>query len=83
MICVARFFLTQYTKTGKIYQIANKLPNGHEIYQMAVIYSKWPWNMSTVSIPRATKIYPKWDFWFENIPSGNPDHDPLTYAELA
>jgi hypothetical protein len=21
------------------------------------------------------KIYPNWDFWFENILSGNPDHD--------
>jgi hypothetical protein len=21
---------------------------------------------------QALKIYPNWDFWFENIPSGNP-----------
>jgi hypothetical protein len=27
----------------------------------------------TSSIARPSKIYPKWDFWFENIPSGNPD----------
>jgi hypothetical protein len=20
-----------------------------------------------------SKFYPNWDFWFENIPSGNPD----------
>jgi hypothetical protein len=35
---VARFFLTQYAKTGgNIYQIATKLPNGHKMYQMAVM----------------------------------------------
>jgi hypothetical protein len=26
----------------------------------------------TFSIPRWSKIYPNWDFWFENRPSGNP-----------
>jgi hypothetical protein len=26
----------------------------------------------TFSNPRSSKIYPNWDFWFENIPSGNP-----------
>jgi hypothetical protein len=26
------------------------------------------------SIARPTKIYPSWDFWFENKPSGNPGH---------
>jgi hypothetical protein len=25
----------------------------------------------TSSIARPSKIYPNWDFWFENIPSGN------------
>jgi hypothetical protein len=29
-------------KQGELYQMATKLPNGLEIYQMAVIYSKWP-----------------------------------------
>jgi hypothetical protein len=34
--------------------------------------------MQTSSIARTSKIYPNWDVWFENIPSGNPalDHDP-------
>jgi hypothetical protein len=27
----------------------------------------------TFYISRPSKIYPKWDFLFENIPSGNPD----------
>jgi hypothetical protein len=25
------------------------------------------------SIARPSKIYPNWNFWFENKPSGNPD----------
>jgi hypothetical protein len=40
---VARFYLTQCTKTGKINQIIKlpfNLPNGHKIYQMDVRYSK-------------------------------------------
>jgi hypothetical protein len=32
--------LLNIPKWGKIYEIATKLPNGHEMYQMAVIYSK-------------------------------------------
>jgi hypothetical protein len=36
------------------------------------IYSKWPKNFQTFSIPRPSKIYPNCDFWFENVPSGNP-----------
>jgi hypothetical protein len=31
-------------------------------------YSKCP----TFSIPRPSKIYPNWNYWFETIPSGNP-----------
>jgi hypothetical protein len=33
-----RVFLTQYTKTGEINQIATKLPNGHKMYKISVIY---------------------------------------------
>jgi hypothetical protein len=42
------------------------------MYQLAIIYSKWPWNIPTFPIPRPSKIYPNWDFWFENIQSGSP-----------
>jgi hypothetical protein len=42
------------------------------MYQFAVKYSKWPYNKSTFSISRPSKKYPNWDFWFENIPPGNP-----------
>jgi hypothetical protein len=27
------------------------------------------------STARPSKIYPNWDFWFENKPSGNPAHE--------
>jgi hypothetical protein len=43
---------------------------------MAVKYSKWTSTMPTFSIPRPSKIYPNWDFWFENKTSGNPDRGP-------
>jgi hypothetical protein len=36
----ARFFLTQHTKTEKIYQIATKLPNVRHIFQMTIEYTK-------------------------------------------
>jgi hypothetical protein len=39
---------------------------------MATKYTKWPYNIPTFSILRPSKIYPNRDFWFENIPSGNP-----------
>jgi hypothetical protein len=28
--------------------------------------------MQTFSILRPSEIYPNWDFWFENVASGNP-----------
>jgi hypothetical protein len=30
-------------------------------------------NLPTSFIARLTKFYPNWDFWFENVPSGNPE----------
>jgi hypothetical protein len=30
-------------------------------------------NITTSSIARPSKKYPNLDFWFENIPSGNPE----------
>jgi hypothetical protein len=41
---------------------------------LCVIYSKWPWNISTFSNLRPSNIYPFWDFCFENKPSGNPGY---------
>jgi hypothetical protein len=43
---------------GTTYQNGKIYQNGHKIYQMAFF-------------ERHSDIYPNWDFWFENIPSGN------------
>jgi hypothetical protein len=45
------------------------------------IYSKFPWNIPTFSIPRSSKIYPNWDFWFENMPSGNPGSRQISSSD--
>jgi hypothetical protein len=63
-----------------------KIPKRGEIYQMTTKYTKWPKDISNgrkidqlvknipiFSIARLSKIYPNWEFWFENKPSGNPD----------
>jgi hypothetical protein len=39
---------------------------------MSVKYSKRSLNLSRFSKLRPSKIYPNWDFLFENKPSGNP-----------
>jgi hypothetical protein len=42
--------------------------------------------MLPVLVARPSKIYPNWDFWFENRPSGNPGylHEMKSWlAELA
>jgi hypothetical protein len=59
---------------GKIYQITintytqwpQTIPNSLKIDQMDVKYTN-------ISIAKPSKISPNRDFWFENIPSGNPD----------
>jgi hypothetical protein len=58
-----------------MYRWPQNLPNGHKIYQMAGKLIKWPQNRLTFSIARPSKICPNWDFWFENMPSGNPGLD--------
>jgi hypothetical protein len=51
---------------------------------MAVKYTKFILNIPKSYIARPFKIYPLLDFWFENIPSGNPatyvDGAPMLYA---
>jgi hypothetical protein len=54
---VARFFLAQYTNTGKIYQITTNLPNAHNIFEMAVIYSKWQYNTYTNMVRERVYIH--------------------------
>jgi hypothetical protein len=66
------------TKGLKKYQRAKYVPNGQiftkypKKFQLAVMYFKRIYNIPTFSIPRPIKIYPNWDFWFENARSGNP-----------
>jgi hypothetical protein len=40
-------------------------PNDHKIYQMDKYIPTFP-------MPLPSKKYPNMDFWYENIPSGNP-----------
>jgi hypothetical protein len=59
-------------KPYKSTKCTQNVPNGHELSQMSLKYSKWPSNILTISNLRPYKIFPNWDFWFENKPSGNP-----------
>jgi hypothetical protein len=67
------FYWYDIPKRGKYNKLhLPKLPqnisNGNEIDQMAI-------KMPTSSIARPSKIYPVWDFWFGNMPSGNPAYN--------
>jgi hypothetical protein len=50
---------------------------------MSVKYSKWPNNLSTFSNLRHFKIYPNWDFRFENKPSSNPAQKHFSFFVAA
>jgi hypothetical protein len=64
---VARFSILQYSKNWK------NTPIDNNIYQITAKYTEWPWNIPKCSIMRPIKIFRNWDFWYENIPSGNPN----------
>jgi hypothetical protein len=52
------------------------------MYHSTTKCTKLPQHVPTFAIPRPSKIYPNSDFWFENIPSGNPGGEPkLTVME--
>jgi hypothetical protein len=81
MARVARFSMVHDTKTGKMYQINTKctkwsqnIPNVRKIFQMEIKYFN-------IFHSKVRQIYPNWDFWFENKPSGNPGHG-LNYHSL-
>jgi hypothetical protein len=38
--------------------------------------------MPRFSIARPSKIYPNWDVWFENKPSGNPGQNSDIFFDL-
>jgi hypothetical protein len=58
--------------------MGENIPKLPKIYLMAIKYTKCrKIDLTAIKIPtsfiaRLSKIYPNWDFWFENIPSGNP-----------
>jgi hypothetical protein len=73
-----------YQNGGKFSTLTlnTELPNGNIIY---VPYGSNIFQM-TIEYPnffhsKASKIYPNLDFWFENMPSGNPRDmcQPATY----
>jgi hypothetical protein len=56
------------------------VPNEHKMHQIVIKYLKPPYNIPNgqytyicINIFQLgpSKIYPNWDFWFENKPSGN------------
>jgi hypothetical protein len=59
------------------------IPKREKIHHITIKYTKWPLNIPNgrkidqmtikSSIARYSKIYSNWDFWFGNMPSGNPD----------
>jgi hypothetical protein len=44
VVRVARFFVEQYTKTGKLYQITTKYTKVPQNIKSAIKYTKWPQN---------------------------------------
>jgi hypothetical protein len=75
----ARLLLVHDTKT------VNNVPNEHKMSQMVIkilnvrkIF-QWPYNISTFSNLRLSKIYQNWDIWFENKPYGNNESDTYIY----
>jgi hypothetical protein len=52
--------------------MGGNIPIDDKICQMAGKFIQWPSNIPTSSIARPSKIFPKWDFWLEKKPSGNP-----------
>jgi hypothetical protein len=66
---VARYFLTQYTKTCENIPITT---NGHKIYQNDRKIFQMTLKYTSIFHSKASKIYPNSDFWFVNKPSGSP-----------
>jgi hypothetical protein len=66
------FLGTWYQNWKTCTKWTQNVSNGHDTSQMSIKYSKWQENTSPFSYFRPSKIYPNWDFWFENKPPGNP-----------
>jgi hypothetical protein len=61
------FFAIQISKR------VEKIPNGRKIFQMAVKYTN-------IANSKALQNYPYWNFWYDNIQSGNPALDQAARA---
>jgi cytidylate kinase len=68
LLRVARLFLVQNTKTGKIYRITT---NYTKYPQSTTKDRKSVYKIIQPLSARPSKIYPNLDFWFENKPSAN------------
>jgi hypothetical protein len=58
-------------KPEKMYQMNTKCSQESVKY-----YNRMKWNISIFSKLRHSEIYPNWNFWLENKPSGNPAQGP-------
>jgi hypothetical protein len=71
-IRVARFFFEQHTKRVKICHTNINIPQKDQMEVPRIRSNGHYINIPASSIARPSKIYQKLDFWFENMPSGNP-----------
>jgi hypothetical protein len=64
------FIGLKYQNGEKYTRLPQNIPNGHKIFPIAVKYV----DQMVIKYTKIfhSKIYPNWDFWFENLPSGNP-----------
>jgi hypothetical protein len=62
-----------YQTTIKYTKWQQNIPNSRKLDKMAIKY------ISASPVTKHWKICPNLDFWFENIPSGNPDA-PLPFS---
>jgi hypothetical protein len=56
-----------YQNWERLTKWQQNVPNGCKLFPMGIKFIK------KISIPRPSKIYPNWDFWYANKSSGNPD----------
>jgi hypothetical protein len=60
------FSWSKHNKTEKYTKLTQTIPKSCKLYQMVVKYSKRPYYITIISIPRPSKFYQTWYFWFEN-----------------
>jgi hypothetical protein len=69
-ICIDTMYVP---KRGKNISYGHKVTKWPQNYQMTIkytvhkvtMYSRWPENIPTFVLPRPSKIYPNWGFWWE------------------